>query len=136
MKYYNNREMLRENQRRDYVATRTKTEPRRIRGREYLIAPKFVGAADALTILMGPQTNDWSSSYFDEVYRALANLRETRRVTTLAAAGDGASERPTVFSVSAKSKEAFPCRGDGGQSSQMHFLEVRDGGRNVSNWAR
>ena len=133
MKYYNNREMLRENQREITLQREQKQSLVASAADSILVAPKFVGAADALTILMGPQTNDWSSSYFDEVYRALTNLRETRRVTTLAAAGDGASERPTVFSVSANPKKPFLVVVTAGNPPTMHFLEVRDGGRSVSN---
>jgi WD40 repeat protein len=132
MKFYNNREVLRENQKEIALQRQQKQSLVVSAADNILVKQRLIGAADALTILMGPQTNDWSASYFEEVYKALADLRETRRVTDLAASGDGASERPTVFSVSANPKKPFLVVVTAGNPPTMHFLEVRDGGRSVS----
>ncbi len=132
MNIYNNREKLRENQK-EFALQREQKQSLVVSAADnILVAQKLIGAADALSILMGPPTNDWSAGYFEEVYKGLSNLRETRRITTLAAQGAGATERPSVSSISANPKKPFLLVVTAGNPPTMHFLEVRDGGRSVT----
>jgi hypothetical protein len=132
MKFYNNRMLLLEKERQIAQQTEKKQSLIMNAAENILSAQKLVGAADALSLLVGSQINDWSAAYVNEVYKALAELREIRRITTLSAAGENESAKPTVNGVSANPKKPFLLVVTAGNPPVMHFLEVRDGGRNIS----
>jgi hypothetical protein len=88
-----------------------------------LRAPRLVGAADSLLLLTALPGDSWNSGYFDAVYDALSQLRETRRVTGYPAA---------VNSVITNPKKPLLLALTAGSPPVMHFLKVQDGGRTVS----
>ncbi|MBV8442840.1 MAG: WD40 repeat domain-containing protein [Hyphomicrobiales bacterium] len=132
MKFYNNRMLLLEKERQIAQQSEKKQSLIINAAENILSAQKLIGSADALSLLVGSQINDWSAAYVNEVYKALAELREIRRITTLAAPGENASARPTVNSVSANPKKPFLLIATAGNPPVMRFIEVRDGGRTIS----
>ncbi len=132
MNFYNNRMLLLEKER-QIDQQREKKQSLIINSAENILsAQKLIGAADALSLLAGAQIDDWSAAYVDEVYKALAALRETRRITTLAAPGENASAAPIISGVSANPKKPFLLVVTAGNPPVLRFLEVRDGGRSVT----
>jgi WD40 repeat protein len=95
-----------------------------------LTAPRLVGAADAVNLLVSAPDAKWTHDYFNAVYDTLASLREVRRMETLGASSINDGPTP-VLSVSFNPAQPLLAAVTP-NPPRIHILKYGDGGKTVS----